>query len=287
MVVSENFKSYLAGLIEGDGSFIIPSVARSSKNRKRYAKIKVAFVKKDKPLAECLQSFYGGYFEKQKNYIVWIISAKEEILQIAQHINGYLRTPKINDFYKMIDFMIENLDNSIKFSKLPLDNSSIHSNSWLAGFVDADGSFNISITARSNNRKRIQIAFRLECKEFYSKNASHDSIEFSEFTYICHKIATTFQLGFYKRTRQFKHHSILIVSTSLITNGNIVDYFEKFPLFSSKYLDYLNWKKIYKMQVENTHLTELGLKTCEEIKKNHNSTRTTFTWTHLNNLFIQ
>ena len=48
------FNSYLAGLIEGDGSFIVPKVVKDKKGRLRYSKIKVAFHIKDKPLANVL-----------------------------------------------------------------------------------------------------------------------------------------------------------------------------------------------------------------------------------------
>ena len=67
MIISKNkcLKSYLAGFIEGDGSFVVPSEPRDKKNGLRYVKIKIAFVKKDKPLAQRLQSYYGGHFEER------------------------------------------------------------------------------------------------------------------------------------------------------------------------------------------------------------------------------
>lgn len=286
IIKSSNFRSYLAGLLEGDGSFVVPSNLRDFKGRQRYAKIRVAFVRKDKPLAETLKSCYGGNFEEQDNYIVWNITSQNQILSLCHDINGYLRTPKFNDFYKLINF-IKTQTKHVEFEVLPLDDTSpIDSSAWLSGFSDADSNFSISITNRRSNKKRIQISFRIEVKQYYKKPfILKNSENYSSFVPICNTIASHFGLGFYHRTRHNKHHLILIASTSLESNSKVINYFEKFPLFSSKYLDYVNWKSIYMLQKKKLHLTAEGLQTCEEIKKNHNKTRHTFNWDHLANFF--
>lgn len=288
----EKLKSYLAGLIEGDGSFITPLTLRDSKKRLRYPKIKIAFALKDEPLAQILQSYYGGHIligKLTQKWIVWNITSKNEILSICYDINGYLRTPKINDFKQLITFLKQN-DPTIQFQILPLDNSSIGSNAWLAGFVDADGNFNINITNKKRNKKRVQIQFRIEIKQFYSKKTLLENSEnYTSFAPICNKIAQLFNLGYYTRVRTIKnkeHYFILICSTSLITNGKIVNYFNNFPLFSSKYLDYKNWETIYTLQTKKLHLTQEGINKCHEILLNHNSTRHIFSWNHLNNFYL-
>jgi len=53
---------------------------------------------------------------------------------------------------------------------LPLDKSEIDSNSWLAGFTDADGNFSINIHQRKNkNTSRVQPYFRIEVSQNYAK----------------------------------------------------------------------------------------------------------------------
>lgn len=283
--MNKNFKSYFAGLLEGDGSFIVPKTRRDSKGRLRYAKIKIAFAIKDKPLADVLLSHFGGNYETHKNYFVWVISTKKDLLSICNEINGYLRTPKINDFYNLIDFLNE--DKNILLRKMPLDKTSIGSNAWLAGFSDADANFNISITRRKKDKKRVQIQFRIEVKEFYNKLPTKNSQEFSTFYPICHKIATNFNLGFYSRTRKNKYHLLIITTTSTFTNAKVIRYFDTFSLFSSKYLDYINWKIVHKLQVKKLHITPSGLKICENIKQNHNKTRHKFSWDHLDNFYLK
>lgn len=283
-IENTNFKSYFAGLLEGDGSFVTPSRLRDMKNRLRYAKIKVAFHIDDQPLAECFRLRYGGHFEEHENYVVWTITKKDQIIAVCSDINGFLRTPKIHDFSKMIAF-IKSQDPSIPFEVLPLDESPIGSNAWLSGFSDADSNFHLHISARKNGRKRVQISFRIEVKQFYDRHLIKNSQNFSTFTPICNTIAEFLNLGIYHRVREGKYYSIIICTTSVNTNAKVVDYFEKFPLFSSKYLNFLSWKKMHKMQEKRCHLTPKGLKICENIQKNYNRNRKTFSWNHLTFLF--
>ena len=67
---------------------------------------------------------------------------------------------------------------------------------------------------------------------------------------------------------------------------NLIDnYFNKYPLISSKYLDYLDWLHVFNLQ-ETHSLTTLYLEEAIKIRKNFNSTRTTYTWDHLNNCYL-
>lgn len=64
---------YLAGLIEGDGSIVVPD----PKNMKRRPIITITFHLKDLPLAEKLRELLGGIGKinhpKVGNYVVWFI----------------------------------------------------------------------------------------------------------------------------------------------------------------------------------------------------------------------
>jgi hypothetical protein len=285
-IENENFKSYLAGLLEGDGSFVVPSNLRDTKNRLQYAKIKVAFHIDDKPLAECLRLYYGGHFEEHEHFVVWTITKKDQILIICSDINGFLRTPKIHNFSRLIAFL-KKQDSSIDFEVLPLDESPIGSNAWLSGFSDADSNFNLNIHERKNGQKRVQLFFRIEVKEFFDRHLIVNSKNCSTFTPICNTIAELFNLGVYHRVRENKYYSIIISTTSVNTNAKVVEYFEKYPLFSSKHLNFLGWKKIHEMQEKKQHLTLKGFKICENIKKNYNRNRKTFLWNHLNNFYLK
>ena len=66
----------------------------------------------------------------------------------------------------------------------------------------------------------------------------------------------------------------------------IMNYFETFPLFSSKYLDYLDWSKAAKLILNNEHYTDANLLIIEDLKSKMNRGRTEFNWNHLDKLVI-
>jgi hypothetical protein len=74
---------------------------------------------------------------------------------------------------------------------------------------------------------------------------------------------------------------------NLKSNGLVCAYFDQYPLFSSKRLNYLDWRRIHELMVSKQHLTEKGRSEIMLIKGNFNSTRTTFTWGHLASFYAQ
>ena len=58
----------------------------------------------------------------------------------------------------MIDYLNVRGANIVK---LPLDTSPLNSNAWLAGFVDADGSFGIKGFSDTNSKTHLAIQFYL------------------------------------------------------------------------------------------------------------------------------
>lgn len=61
--------------------------------------------------------------------------------KIINLVNGKFRTPKIDQLYKLIDWM--NKNHFMNISKLSKDNSPLFNNRGLAGFIDTDGHFYI------------------------------------------------------------------------------------------------------------------------------------------------
>jgi len=136
--------SYLAGLIESDGSIIIP------KNSLSKPTIKIVFNIKDRPLANCLMERLGsGSIQSaSENAVLYVIRDKLGIVNIVNLINGEFRTPKIKALHKIIDWINANpkYNNSNIIDKMPLNTTPLGSNSWFSGFTEGDGSFNIRVT---------------------------------------------------------------------------------------------------------------------------------------------
>ncbi len=123
------FSSYLTGLIEGDGTIIVPKTERSPKGVLNYASVQIVFHSKDLPLALMIQKVLGeGSLARKKGvnaYILTINSYKGLVL-IVSLLNGNMRTPKVESLYKLIDWL--NNSKNTNFLKKPLNDSPLTSN---------------------------------------------------------------------------------------------------------------------------------------------------------------
>ncbi|OAX32216.1 hypothetical protein K503DRAFT_794809 [Rhizopogon vinicolor AM-OR11-026] len=111
--------SYLAGLIEGDGSIIVPKTLRNQK-------VKITFVKKDAPLAhKIMEVIKGGtiVYPKDSNYLDLLFQDMKSIQNIAVLLNGSMRTPKIEALHRLIDRLNARFTSGLKISKLSLDSN--------------------------------------------------------------------------------------------------------------------------------------------------------------------
>jgi hypothetical protein len=280
----QNLGPYLAGIIEGDGVINVPQTLRDSKNRKRYPSIRICFAINDLKLSEHLQSILGGsiLINKNKTYIIYSIQKHDELVTWVNLINGYFRTPKIEALHRLINFFNDNNLVKVYFELKNIDESKIDSNSWLTGFSDADGNFNINISKRKNTM-RIQLSFRIEQKQLTNR-LINDNLGSPSYINICLKIAKYFNVSLYTRTRKLNDKEFLmylIVTHNSESHRLVCDYFQKYPLLSSKHLNYLDWSIIYYLQKEKKHLTPEGYSRCIEIKNRFNNKRTRLNWDHL------
>lgn len=299
-----NLGSYLAGLIEGDGTF---SIHDSNSTGKKFAPmIIIVFKKADLPLAKYLQELTTCgtvQIKADRGYVLWQIQDIVGVYTIVTIINGYMRTPKIEALGRNINWLNNYIDMN-KNSKLPitksilskikrleikgLDESAIDSNSWFSGFSDADANFSINIHTRSNrNSTRVQLYYRLEIRQNYHRLDNNG--EQISFFLIMSKIAECFDTSVLSRSRikGDKHFFSFIVicfnKTSLIKT---IEYFDKFPLLSSKYLDYKDWSKLVELQLTHSRTTSY-LEVASKVRKDFNSTRTSYNWNHLKNCYLK
>lgn len=80
------FGGYLAGLIEGDGSIIVPKTIRNQSGKLLYPIVKITFVDKDLPLALKIQEVItGGTIEhpKNSNYLNLLFQDVNSIQKLA------------------------------------------------------------------------------------------------------------------------------------------------------------------------------------------------------------
>ena len=271
--LNSKWNSYLAGLIDGDGCFYTPKKYRDNNNKIISPQITIAFNSKDLPLALLLQKNLNMgqiYKVKGKNAYYYRISNLKNLIKVINLINGYMRTPKINQLYNLINYINAR---GFNINQLPLDNSSLNSNAWLSGFIDADGHFAVRV---SKNSSRLACTFELVQRQI--------DLSGEDYSQILSKISY-YLLSNLKETKiNTKNPQYRIRTTSL--NGNLVlkDYLTQYQLFSSKFLDFLDYLKVLEFFIKKEHYNNVDK--IIKIKSNMNNNRTYFNWDHLQNFYI-
>jgi hypothetical protein len=281
---------YLAGLIEADGSIAVHD--KNSKTQKYRPHIIVVFNLADKPLGEKLAFITqaGKIYDKEKaGCVLWQIQKKEDVKKLIFLINGYMRTPKIEALHRAINWFNE-FDNC-NIDCLSLDISSIDSNSWLAGFSDGDANFSITLTDRKKAGviagKRVQTFFRIELRQNYHRVVAETQGGASYFN-ILTKISAFFSVNLYTRTRYIKDkvfYAYMVIAHSTKSHEIVRSYFDKFPLYSSKYLAYKDWCRVQDMR-KGKNITKEDVIEIKSIKAQFNSKRKHFDFSHLDSLIL-
>jgi hypothetical protein len=197
-------------------------------------------------------------------------------LLIIKLINGKMRTPKISSLYALIDWC-NTKDPNIKIDKKHLDQSSLESNCWLSGFIEADGHFNIRATKNSEYYPKVECKFEICQRQIDYKG--HGNINFLNDISVFLNTET-------KKIRMSKPNSQYRVRTVNL-KGNIIlkNYLNNYSLFGTKYLDYLDWLKVLSLFEKGKFNHKSIIEYVQKIKSNMNNGRIVYTWNHLNNFY--
>jgi len=272
------FSSYLAGLIDGEGTIIVPQTERSIKGKINYPLVQIIFHLKDLPLALIIQKeLKNGSITRKKGVKAYILSINslEGLLLITSIINGNMRTPKIYALNNLIDWLNIKFE-GINIPKKPLNNNPLDSNAWLSGFIEADGHFSIRTTTTS---KYPRVECKFELSQSQMDHRGNNNLDLLE-------IIASFLLSSVKAIRVDKPKPEYRVRTTSL-NGNLVleNYLNLFPLFGSKYLDYKDWLKVLEYFKSKTFKHKNNIQDIISIKSCMNNSRSVFTWDHLNKFY--
>lgn len=278
--------SYLAGLWEGDGHVAI------RQNRK--PTFHVTFHISQQPLVEKLLSHITnrcngtkvGSVELKKidNTCRLNIYSIPGLIYLITLINGKFRTPKA---YK-IDFIIDWLNDkhNAKIKKQPLCSLPLAEDAWLAGFIDTDGCFYIELAKKTKiTNRRIVCRFQLRQRMVYPKkagvdlpedfNESYENILSLVASYLCVK------LNIHKVKNPIITEQYTIDIGSVKSRKVLRAYLDRFPLLTSKFLDYKDWCLADDYIILKQHYLEEKIIEIGKLKSSMNSSRTYFNWYHL------
>lgn len=286
----EEFGCYLAGLLEGDGHIGLPSIGKTSLNR--ILNPRITFTSHINNLEMYLyihnQLGNNGRFQVTGNILRFIIGDIEGIKLVINLIHGKLRTPKNIRFNQLIEFLNNKYDLNIRESSL--NRSNLYSNSWLTGFIEADGYFGVKTVKRKITKilststfpelnkdpeiitKNISLVFRLDQRahDISTNSSMKPLMESLAYKLNCNLL--TFNNVINRKTNKLgKVYSVSL--TSQIKLIPVIEYLNKYKLLGNKYKDFKDWEKIYFMVISKKHLTDTGYLEIMRISENMNSKR--------------
>jgi len=293
--LSNNLGSYLAGLIEGEGSIIVPKTIRNQKGKLLYPKVKITFVEKDTSLAyKLIELFKAGTIEHPQgtNYINLLFQDVNSIRKIAVLLNGRMRTPKIEALHRLIDWLNSRSKLKIDYNyinKLDLDNSNLNNNPWLSGFIEADGNFYCGFKINDKGiAAELKSYMRISQKRLYSNNSKIMTNKNSNFL-IMVKIKEFLDIKKVTEIKRIKENYVELsyeIRTIKKTSCEILtNYLYVYPLFSSKHQDFLSWCEFNKIRLSREYRSIEGTSKLKTIKNSMNTLRTQFNWDSLNKFY--
>ena len=172
--INKNFKNkkwneWLAGLIDGDGCFLL--------SKKGYASLEITMDLKNEHCLQIIKNIYGGSIKLRSgcNALRYRLHHKEGLLKLINDINGLIRNS--NRLVQLNRICNKYNINLVYFSRLE------YNNGWLAGFIDSDGTITInnSNTQLSISASQKTIELLQPLIDIYGGNIYIDKSSFKSF----------------------------------------------------------------------------------------------------------
>lgn len=271
-----NFDShYLTGIFEGCGDI---SYLSGEKN----PRFSITTHSKNLPWLLKVQenltdgNSYGFISKKAKEKaLVLTISNKEGLYLIGKKLNGKFKTPKKEVFDLLLNWLSGTYVDEPVFIPLPLDYCFL--NAWASGFIDAQGDFYIRCSEpkiSSGKLPRIGASFTLEQRLTTGTGLSY------KFFFIQLNLFFPGSKVYISTKKNGKRYCNLTMNSERATN-RLVDYLEEYPLSTSKYLDYLDWREVVGLIIYKEHLKKENIASIKYLKSSLNNSRKLLTWNHL------
>lgn len=246
MNLNQNFKYWFIGFSEGDGPFII--------TKKNYLEFKITQSSKDAQILFYIkkQLKFGSVSVQSKTSKThhFRVRKKESILKLINIFNGNLLTEKKTKQFKI---WVQTFNNTYKdnIQVFQCNNDPILNNAWLSGFTDAEGCFTVTCIERSKTYVQVQVRYII------SQQNEQDLLL---------KISKLFD----GRVHYLKSYDGYNMTVNLLKLKKVIKYFNKYILKTKKYIDYLNWIKVYELVISKIHFTEEGLNQIKNLIKKIN-----------------
>ena len=202
----------------------------------------------------------GGYLLIRPNQMSgrYVIKKKEILLKLISLINGSMRTPKIEALHRLIDFI--NFKYNSTIPQLKIDLSPIDHNSWLSGFIEADGNFYCS-WKKSKKSQLLDIIpiniiyyLRLSQRHFYTRRVDLTIKEdYIDIMINIGQALNTPVLIIHRKRNSYEENAYLIRSDTLESKEKVFNYLNNYPLFGYKYFAFFYLNNIHNLIRNSKH----------------------------------
>ena len=241
--VSDNWLTWFIGFSEGDGAFL------TGKDKR----LVFVLTQKETAILNHVHETLGiGRVRTYGNFSRYRVDDKKGILVLIALFNGNLvldkRKVQVKRWLDTVN--IEEKNNNV----LPILN-----NSWLSGFIDAEGCFNVTLF----KRKSMTLGYQVKLRFMIDQKDSLDNMLFIKD-----------QLNLFLTNRKLKKGTIgtmhRIESNSFVKVPLIIEYIYRFRLKTKKQESFDKWVTVYELVKNKAHLTEKGLNEIRKLSKEVN-----------------
>jgi hypothetical protein len=253
--LSDDWLTWFIGFAEGDGAIQTYGEGKRVRFVLTQKESAILYNIQHKLNIGVVRHFPQGKSGKNNDFYRWIVDNPSHILLLAYLFNGNLA---IDNRIKQLALWINALNNRFGDGTLKLNNTPVSitlQDAWLSGFTDAEGCFNVSVTA--NNRYTlghvIKMRYLLDQK---------DSL-------ILNKVCKLFESG--KVTLRSGTDGVYrYTATGFKPLNGVISYFKLFPLQTKKVISFEKWLTIHNKVSDKLHLTEEGLAQVRILQKQIN-----------------
>ena len=241
--ISDNWLTWFIGFSEGDGAFL------TGKDKR----LRFVVTQKETAILNRVHETLGiGRVRTYGNFSRYQVDDKNGILVLIALFNGNLvldkRKVQVKRWLDTIN--IKEKNNNV----LPL-----LSNSWLSGFIDAEGCFNVTLF----KRKAMALGYQVKLRFMIDQKDSLDNMNFMKD-----------QLNLFLTHRKLKKGTIgtmhRIESNSFVKVPLIIEYINRFRLKTKKQDSFDKWVTVYELVQKKAHITEEGLSEIRKLSKEIN-----------------
>ena len=281
---------WVTGITHAEGNF---SINHHKSTGKIFASFKVSQKQHSKGILLDLQKYFSCglvcYDNKKENTYKFTVYKYDDLLtKIIPHFDKYeLLSSKYLDYLDWKQAIDLYKDKSRKSNLIKIlsikegmnknrsfddrwhhfKNLLVINPSWLQAFIDGEGSFQFTFTQTTNRGKPYLASY--SCLEI--AQSSHD-------IKLLASIKQYFDGGYLKpkydiwKLEQAKN-SISVNRFRIYDTSKVCSLMDKYPLYTRKLLDYLDWKELVQLKSEKAHNTLEGKQKMREIQKRMNSNR--------------